>query len=122
MIVDTARSGAAPGVIDRIDATERPLPAALRSSTSSHAVGVGEAIELVRALGRLPSRLVVYAVEGRSFEAGAPLSPDVAAVIDAAADASLGEARGLLTLTGEQAAGTGLRIAGAEAPGLPSGP
>ena len=32
----------------------RPLPARLRGSTSTHAVGVGEAIELARALGRLP--------------------------------------------------------------------
>jgi hydrogenase maturation protease len=39
-------------------------------SDSSHALGVGEAIALARALERLPSRLVDYGVEGARFGAG----------------------------------------------------
>ena len=46
---------------------------------SSHGLGLHQAIELARALGQLPGRCVVYAIEGASFEAGAPLSPAVAA-------------------------------------------
>jgi hydrogenase maturation protease len=58
-----------------------PLPAGVfRSST--HAFGVGDAVELARALGRLPRRVVVYGVEGAGFESGAPLSPAVAAAVD----------------------------------------
>ena len=44
-------------------------PASFRSST--HAFGVGDAVELARALGRLPRRVVVYGVEGADFAAGA---------------------------------------------------
>jgi hydrogenase maturation protease len=89
------RSGAAPGTVHRFEVAERPLPAGLRSSTSTHAVGIGEAIELARALGRLPSRLVVYAVEGQCFEAGATLSGAVAAAVDRVAEVVLDEARQL---------------------------
>ena len=95
LLIDSVRSGAPPGTIHRVEATERPLPAELRSSTSTHAVGVGDAIELARALGRLPRPLVVYGVEGDRFETGAALSPDVAAAVDRLADALLREAREL---------------------------
>jgi hydrogenase maturation protease len=75
-VVDAAASGAPPGTIHRIDARAGPLPAAmLRSST--HAFGVADAIELARALGRLPPRLHVYAIEGSDFAIGAGLSPEV---------------------------------------------
>jgi hydrogenase maturation protease len=57
------------------------LPARFfRSST--HAFGVGDAVELARTLGRLPSRMVVYGVEGSDFDAGAALSPPVLAAVD----------------------------------------
>ena len=64
----------------------------LRSST--HAFGVADAVELARALDRLPERLDVYAIEGASFAAGAPLSPAVAAAIDELADLLAAEAAG----------------------------
>jgi hydrogenase maturation protease len=80
VLVDTVVSGAAPGTIHRFDASEEPIPArALRSST--HAIGLAETIELARALGRLPKSVVVYGIEGASFEAGAPLSPEVEAAV-----------------------------------------
>ncbi len=76
VVVDAAESGAAPGTIRRFDAGADALPVrALRSST--HAFGVSDAIELARALGRLPDQLDVYAVEGASFRAGERLSPAV---------------------------------------------
>jgi hydrogenase maturation protease len=95
VLVDSVRSGVAPGTVHRVDATGGPLPAGLRTSTSTHAVGVAEAIELARALGRLPNRLVVYGIEADAFDTGAELSPDVAAAVDRVADAVLGEARAL---------------------------
>ena len=80
VLVDTVVSGAPPGTIHRFDASAEPIPArVLRSST--HAIGLAETIELARALGRLPKSVVVYGIEGESFEAGAPLSPDVAAAV-----------------------------------------
>jgi hydrogenase maturation protease len=84
VVVDASASGAAAGTVRRFDAAAAPLPAsALRSST--HAFGVPEAIELARALGRLPARLDVYAVEGERFEAGAALTPAVADAVEALA-------------------------------------
>lgn len=68
-LVDAVVSGSPPGTIHRHDATAAPLPAPLRSS-SSHAFGVAEAVELARSLGELPASLVVYGVEGREFAWG----------------------------------------------------
>ncbi len=75
-LVDAVRSGAAPGTVHRLDVGQKELPHELfRAST--HAFGLAEAVELARALGRLPERLVVYGVEGRRFGAGDNLSRDV---------------------------------------------
>jgi hydrogenase maturation protease len=107
VLVDSVRSGAVPGTIQRIEVTDHPLPIGLRNSSSTHAVGVGEAIELARALGRLPSRLVIYGVEGGEFETGAELSAGVAAIVDSVADAVLHEASALdaaIAAQAEQAA------------------
>jgi hydrogenase maturation protease len=76
VVVDAAESGAEPGTVRRFDAAAQPLPVrSLRSST--HAFGVADAVELARALGRLPQRLDVYGIEGASFVAGDRLSPPV---------------------------------------------
>jgi hydrogenase maturation protease len=91
VLVDTMRSGVQPGAIRRIDASRTPLPPALGGSTSTHAVGLGEALELARALGRLPRRVVVYAIEGRRFEAGAPMSDAVRSGVDELAEHLLEE-------------------------------
>jgi hydrogenase maturation protease len=83
-IADACRSGAPPGTVRRFDAAAAPLPQSM-SGFSTHGLGLAGAIELARALGQLPPRCVVYAIEGSSFEAGAPLSP---AVMAASADAA----------------------------------
>lgn len=96
-LVDACASGGAPGAVRRFDAAAEPLPG--RSfALSSHGFGLAETIELARALGRLPPTCVVYAIEGASFELGAPLSPPVAAAVAAVAerlraDAERGEKR-----------------------------
>ncbi len=94
VLVDTVRSGAPAGTVHRLDASTEPLPARLRRA-SSHTIGIGEAIELARTLGRLPERVIVYGVEGARFAAGAQLSPEVARVIDAVAESVAREARSL---------------------------
>jgi hydrogenase maturation protease len=81
ILVDTVVSGAPAGTLHRFDASEERIPAhALRSST--HAIGLAETIELARALGKLPPRVIVHGIEGASFEAGAPLTPEVAAAVE----------------------------------------
>lgn len=81
IVVDTVVSGAAPGTVQRFDVSAAPLPARLTAS-STHALGVAEAIELARALDRLPGRTIVYGIEGSSFSAGAPLDQTVERAID----------------------------------------
>ncbi len=86
VVVDAAESGAPPGTVQRFDARSQPLPVrSLRSST--HAFGVSDAVELARALRRLPDRLDVYAIEGASFTAGERLSPAVERAVDELATA-----------------------------------
>jgi hydrogenase maturation protease len=96
VLVDAIQSGAQPGRIRRIDASAAPIPAELRSCSSTHAVGVAEAIELARALGRLPARVTVYGVEGTRFNAGGGFSREVGAVIDSLAGRVLSEAWSLV--------------------------
>lgn len=82
LIVDAVSTGAEPGTLHRFEATGEPLPAELfRSST--HALGVADAVELARELDRLPHRLAVYGIEGENFETGEGLSPAVEATVDA---------------------------------------
>jgi hydrogenase maturation protease len=78
IVVDATRSGAQPGSVRRIPAHDTRLPDDLTRS-STHVLGVGEAIELARALGKLPPRTIVYGIEGSRFDTGGPLSPEVAA-------------------------------------------
>lgn len=89
-VVDAVRSGSPAGMVHRLDASSGPLPATL-SAASTHTLGVGEAIELARALGRLPARLVVYGIEAESIAAGAELTPAVAAAVDETVERLLAE-------------------------------
>lgn len=91
VIVDAAASGGRPGTIHRFDASAAPLPALL-ATPSSHGFGVAAAIELARALGHLPPRVIVIAVEVAEAGPGESLSPAVAAAIAAAADAAIAAA------------------------------
>jgi len=84
IVVDAAASGAPPGTVHRFDACAQALPAG-RFGGSTHAFGLTEAIELARALGELPRRLIIYAIEGKAFETGAALSPEAEAAIESLA-------------------------------------
>ncbi|MDQ3414251.1 MAG: hydrogenase maturation protease [Verrucomicrobiota bacterium] len=81
ILIDAAQSGAVPGTIHRLDASERPVPSRL-FHYSTHAFSVAEAVELARALDQLPPRLILYGIEGRDFRAGEKLSPEIEAAVD----------------------------------------
>jgi hydrogenase maturation protease len=85
VLVDACVSSGEPGAVRRFDVSDAPLPEA-KFSLSTHGLGLGEAVELARALGQLPARTIVYAIEANAFDAGAPLSPAVAAAIDEASE------------------------------------
>ena len=85
LIVDASMSGATTGGYRIFEAGETALPSVL-TEMSSHGFGVPQAIELARALGTLPARCRVYAIEGEAFETGAPLSDAVVAAVDSVVD------------------------------------
>jgi hydrogenase maturation protease len=78
ILVDAVSSGGEPGYIHRFEAAGQELPDFF-SGHSTHAFGLAEAIELARQLDRLPAQLVVYGIEGKSFELGQGLSAEVEA-------------------------------------------
>ncbi|WP_030664746.1 hydrogenase maturation protease [Streptomyces rimosus] len=80
IVVDAAH--AHPGLPGRVHRFDHEGPYARPAATSSHGLGLGEAIELSDALGRLPGRLIVFAVEGADSSLGTGLSPAVAGVLD----------------------------------------
>jgi hydrogenase maturation protease len=87
VVADAVASGGEPGEVRRIDAVAGPLPAAL-AGASTHAMGLTEAVELARALDRLPSRLLVYGIEAASFETGADPTPTVRAAAERVAESA----------------------------------
>ena len=89
-LVDAMASGAEPGNVCRFDAADGPLTARFRPR-GSHALGVADAIELGRALGRLPGRLVGYGIEGGCFATGATLSPAVREAVAVVSERLLAE-------------------------------
>jgi len=76
ILIDAVHSEAGPGTVRRLDAHRQPIPTRF-FHCSTHAFGVAEAIELARVLSQLPPRLIVYGIEGKTFEAGLGLSPEV---------------------------------------------
>jgi hydrogenase maturation protease len=87
LLVDAVSSGAVPGTIHLFVPQAGPLPTGLERR-SSHSFGLAEAVEVARALDRLPPRLVIYGIEGRLFNSGQGLSPEV--------ERAVGEVVGLL--------------------------
>lgn len=85
ILVDAVRSGAEPGAIHRFEIPPDSIPARVFAA-STHAFGPAQAIELARLLGRLPRRLIVYGIEGESFEAGTAPSPRVAMAVEGLAE------------------------------------
>lgn len=80
VLIDAVRSGAAAGTVHRVDIGT--LPAGLPRPASTHLIGLAEALELARALGRLPPRVTVYGIEGARFAVGDAVSPAVATAVD----------------------------------------
>jgi hydrogenase maturation protease len=91
-VVDACAIGRPPGTISRFDVTATALPPDT-FACSTHGMGLAHAVELARALGCLPRRCVVYAIDGRRFETGAALSPEVAAAAKRVADLIRNELR-----------------------------
>jgi len=72
-VVDAVATGAPAGTLSR---WEDIAPPEVRTA-SSHALGLGEAIRLGRALGAIPGSLVIYGIEGTRYGPGDPVSAEV---------------------------------------------
>jgi len=101
VVVDAVRTGRTPGELHRLDAASdeagglrwtsgcagatRSVADIADPSSSSHGLGVAQAVELARVLGRLPRRLVLVGVEGVDFGPGDALTAAVADAVEPAA-------------------------------------
>jgi len=96
IVVDAVAGGqAAPGTLHRVvvDADELTPAAEATTPASTHGLGLGTAIDLARALGRMPARLIVHGVQASDFSQGVGLSATVAAAVDQLAAAVLADLR-----------------------------
>jgi hydrogenase maturation protease len=57
-------------------------------------MGIADAIDLARALGRLPKQLILYGIEIESIDSGASLSGSVREGLDSVVEQVYQEARG----------------------------
>jgi hydrogenase maturation protease len=76
ILVDACRGAGPAGSIHRLGPDEVSGLARLQHP-STHSLGVASAIGLARALGSLPSRLVIYAIEAAHSVEGERISPEV---------------------------------------------
>ena len=87
IIVDAIVSGEAPpGRLHRFDGAPADV-AKFAPSCSTHGFGLGEALRLGGVLKALPERLTIFGIESTTFEWGAAPSPEVAASMEALAEA-----------------------------------
>ncbi len=81
VIVDAAQSGAPAGTIHAIEVNGDNLPLDVFQA-STHTFGLAQAVELARALDRLPQRMVIFGIEGCNFDHGQTLSESVRHAVD----------------------------------------
>ncbi|MDE3167732.1 MAG: hydrogenase maturation protease [Acidobacteriota bacterium] len=84
ILIDAVLTGSAAGTISRWDGSAPVRTDTVRAS--SHAFGVAEAVQLARALGKLPPRFLMYGIEACNFRLGTAVSSEVAAAARALAD------------------------------------
>jgi hydrogenase maturation protease len=90
IIVDACMGTGSPGTIHRFEWPDSQLMATTR--VSSHGVGLVESLRLGEELGKLPARVVVFAIEIASCEPGLEFDPRVEAAIPRVIEMILAEA------------------------------
>lgn len=93
IVVDAVCSNGVPGTLMIMESGvgSPPLTGDAWTSTGrggTHAFGLAAAVELSRALNRLPQRLVLIGIEAGGLEHGEPLSAPVSAAAELAAEAA----------------------------------
>ncbi|MGW2182284.1 hydrogenase maturation protease [Streptomyces sp. NPDC001732] len=86
ILVDAAHAHPGlPGRLHRLKVDDGQL-SQTGTATSSHGLGLVDAVELARQLDRLPGQLVVYAIEAANSSLGTGLSAPVAAIVEPLAE------------------------------------
>jgi hydrogenase maturation protease len=83
ILIDSISLGAKPGTIHNIKANETEFPKE-NSIHSSHLFGIAEAIETSKILNKLPENLIIYGIEGKSYDLGDNISDEVKNAIEKA--------------------------------------
>ncbi|CCQ89955.1 putative Hydrogenase maturation protease HycI [Nitrospina gracilis 3/211] len=97
ILVDAVESGASPGTVHCWDVSTESMNAKfLRCST--HNFSVHDAVEMARALGKLPPRVIVFGIEGKTFSPGQGMAVEVETSMDSLVSRVLEQ---IHTLTGE---------------------
>jgi hydrogenase maturation protease len=76
ILIDAVSFGTAPGTVHVINANEKEFPKET-AIHSSHMFSVPEAIETSRVLNRLPEKIIIYGIEGKSYEMGNNVSDEI---------------------------------------------
>lgn len=98
VVVDAVVTGGPAGKVwlwDNGQVTTQP-----ELSVSTHGFGVAEAIKLARTLDLLPKRLRVFGIEGRRFDFGNEISPEVMCAVDDVAERITANGAALSSATG----------------------
>lgn len=82
ILVDAMSSGSPPGSVRRFDLLHEALPDFIFRSSSTHDFGIAHAVELSRALDKLPEQLVLFGIEGQCFDLGVGICPAVEDAIE----------------------------------------
>ncbi len=80
IVIDATVSGRSPGEVTAVNALVDGLDVE-SGLLSSHGIGLAEAVELGRLLGRLPRSLVIFGIEARRFEHFEAVADEVAGAV-----------------------------------------
>lgn len=89
-LIDACSMNSPPGFWQRLDVHTDPILLD-NAQTSTHGLNLSQAIALAKTLDQLPSKLIIYAINGDHYNVGATLSPSVAGVIGIVAQNLLNE-------------------------------
>ncbi len=76
ILIDVVESGGVPGTVYRFEGQEA-FDISEKAHTSSHGLGLREAIRLGKRLNQMPQHVVVIGVEAGAMDFGAELTPEV---------------------------------------------
>lgn len=75
-LIDACSMKAPLGFYQRIDAIQNSMPDT--PQTSTHGLSISQAVDLAKIIKQMPSKLIVYAINGDQYNIGTTLSPSVA--------------------------------------------